>query len=104
DILKQCGVAKSNFYYHFRSKEELAFAVLEAQIADFEALVTRSLRNSALTPSERIARFFDQICQAQVKVQKMAGCPFGNFAASLPSADDDERNARFRKRLCQLFQ
>src|SRR5437899_2775144 len=74
DILKQCGVAKSNFYYHFRSKEELAFAVLEAQIADFEALVTRSLRNSALTPSERIARFFDQICQAQVKVQKMAGC------------------------------
>ena len=29
EILKKSGVTKSNFYYHFKSKEELGLIILE---------------------------------------------------------------------------
>jgi hypothetical protein len=33
----------------------------------------------------------------------MGGCPFGNFAASLPSRGDDDRSQRFREALGSVF-
>lgn len=103
DILAHCGVAKSNFYYHFKTKEELAFVVLEHRVADYEIQTLDLLHDASQSPSERLRQFLARVCQAQVDVQKMAGCPFGNFAAALPSVEDDARNERFRLRLSQLF-
>lgn len=101
DILMECGVAKSNFYYHFKTKEQLAFEVLEARIAEFEALAAQSLGNRELAPKTRLERFLAEICGTQTGVYKLSGCPFGNFAAALPR---DERYERFRLRLSRLFE
>lgn len=115
DIIDRTGVAKSNFYYHFKSKEQLAFAVLEMQVDEYEEWIGLSLRNSALSPSERLRQFFAQLCQAQQEMQKMAGCPFGNFAATLPSEEElsgeenekqrerHEQSERFRQHISHLF-
>jgi TetR/AcrR family transcriptional repressor of nem operon len=103
DILQQSGVAKSNFYYHFKTKDDLAFAVLDLQVAQNEALILRSLQNTALTPSRRLGAFFAQLCHIQAEVAKMGGCPFGNLAAALPNSEGDARNERFRSRLSGLF-
>lgn len=103
DILKQSGVHKSNFYYHFTSKEELAAAVLDIRFAEYEELVARTLRNPDLTPDVRMAKFMECVSQAQVDVKKMSGCPFGNFAATLASMNSSESEERFRQRLSLLF-
>ena len=103
DILKQSGVHKSNFYYHFTSKEELAAAVLDVRVAEYEELVARTLHNRSLAPDVRMARFMDCVSQAQADVKKMSGCPFGNLAATLASMNSSESEERFRQRLCLLF-
>lgn len=103
DILRRCGVAKSNFYYHFKTKEQLGFEVLELRVAEQEAVLLRSLRNREMLPAERLKAFFAHIQQAQDEIAKRGGCPFGNFAAALPNTEEDERSERFRLRLSQLF-
>jgi TetR/AcrR family transcriptional regulator, transcriptional repressor for nem operon len=103
DILRESGVVKSNFYYHFPNKESLALAVLELRIAEYEAMVIESLRNTALSPSERLNHFFEHICRAQEQMQRMGGCPFGNLVAALPARERDASEERFRQRLSLLF-
>src|SRR2546421_901535 len=35
DVLRESGVGKGNFYYHFRSKEELGYAILDELVTGF---------------------------------------------------------------------
>lgn len=102
DILAISGVAKSNFYYHFKSKEDLACAVLDQRFEEYEYLMRCSLNDRNLTPKQRVQKFFDNLYDSQAELEVVAGCLFGNFAAAL-ATNDDEQNERFRIRLCQLF-
>src|SRR5206468_2994486 len=77
--------------------------VLEQRVAELETLILQSLTNEKLRPSARLDRFLKKIGEAQAEVQKMGGCPFGNFAATLPTAEVDARTERFRQRLSGLF-
>ena len=103
DILQACGVAKSNFYYHFRTKDDLALAVLDLQIAEFENTALIILSDGDSSPSHRFSRFCDTIVKTQAEIQEMGGCPFGNFAAALSSREGDVRSKRFREVLKRLF-
>ncbi|MGH7305509.1 MAG: TetR/AcrR family transcriptional regulator, partial [Candidatus Rokuibacteriota bacterium] len=35
DVLRESGVGKGNFYYHFKSKEDLGYAILDQIIGSF---------------------------------------------------------------------
>jgi len=35
DVLRDSGVGKGNFYYHFKSKEDLGFAILDQVVSAF---------------------------------------------------------------------
>src|SRR2546429_305152 len=35
DIAQACGMTKANLFHHFKSKEDLALAVLDAKTADY---------------------------------------------------------------------
>jgi TetR/AcrR family transcriptional repressor of nem operon len=87
DIIVRARVSKSNFYYHFRSKEELGMAVLRA-----------TLNDDALPPRERLARFLEQVIRAQEETLQKGGCPFGNLVVEM-----SERSERFRCRLSSMF-
>ncbi len=102
DILALCGVAKSNFYYHFKTKEDLACVVLDQKFEDYEALMRTSLSGGTVEAGKRLERFFEGLCDMQTEMYRYSGCPFGNFAAAL--ADDDcEQSERFRIRLSYFF-
>jgi TetR/AcrR family transcriptional repressor of nem operon len=103
DIVRQSGVAKSNFYYHFQSKEMLGLEVLEDRMADYERILLRSLNNRELAPSDRLRQFCSSIQTAHAEVTGMAGCPVGNLAAALPSREQDAWQERFRGRIGQFF-
>src|SRR5436309_7605068 len=58
DVLRESGVGKGNFYYHFKSKEELGYAILDqrseehtSELQSRENLVCRLLLEKKKTRS-----------------------------------------------------
>jgi TetR/AcrR family transcriptional repressor of nem operon len=98
EIIAQAGVSKSNFYYHFKSKEDLGIAVLDQRRRDFQLMLERTLLDSALSPKERLTAFMDQLVDAQESRFAKGGCPFGNLIAEMT-----EHSERFRCHLSEMF-
>src|SRR5512141_2380504 len=82
DIIAHAKVSKSNFYYHFRSKEDLGLAVLDARCGELGHRVAASLRNRGLRPVERLRRFVVPLLDSQ-SAHEPGGCPFGNLVAEM---------------------
>lgn len=84
DILDASSVTKSNFYYHFESKEQLGFEVLSRRMQQFHAFVIEpALDDPALNPLERIEVFLDRVLLLGVMPGGELGCPFGNLAQEM---------------------
>ena len=114
DIIERTGVAKSNFYYHFKSKEHLAFAVLETQVDEYEAWVGLSLRNPGLSPSERLQSFLRSCARRSRKCRKWRAAlsatlpPRSPLRKSCPRRKKKQReryeqSERFRQHISHLF-
>src|SRR5512135_1950358 len=97
-LLQQAGVSKSNFYYHFRSKEDLGVAVLLTRWTEFEHTLEGTLRRRDAEPRERLRAFLDDLVQAQAHLVGHGGCPFGNLVAEMADQSD-----KFRCLLSELF-
>src|SRR6266702_2687216 len=76
DVLRESGVGKGNFYYHFKSKEELGYAILD----------------------QIIACFLDRVLEIQREQNCVGGCALGNLAAELSDVHEG-----FRTRLAVVF-
>ena len=99
EILKKSGVTKSNFYYHFKSKEELGLIILDKFIKQYETdVLTKTLGNKTLTPSERLIVFYNAVRTFHRDLEKPKGCPFGNMAIEMSGS-----NEGFREKLSVFF-
>ena len=98
DIIQEAGVSKSNFYYHYKSKEDLGIAVLDQRKIEFQASVEQTLGDSALSAKERLTRFLQFLVLAQDEHLGRCGCPFGNLVAEMA-----EHSERFRCQLSAMF-
>jgi len=83
DISSAAGVSKSNFYYHFPSKEDLGLAVLSVRREQLETLLVGTLQDASLRPSQRLASFFSALLDDQENHLERRGCPFGNLVAEM---------------------
>jgi len=94
DILQAASVTKSNFYYHFASKEQLAFEVLGERMRQFYAIaVGPSLDNPDLNPVQRIEAFLDRLLSISRSEFGELGCPFGNLAQEISSIHEPLRES-----------
>ena len=94
DILQSASVTKSNFYYHFDSKEQLAFEVLGERMRQFYAIaIGPSLENPELDPRRRIEAFLDNVLAVGCSDFGELGCPFGNLAQEISSIHEPLRVA-----------
>ena len=94
DILQAASVTKSNFYYHFDSKEQLAFEVLGQRMRQFYALaIGPSLENQDLDPRQRIEVFLDNLQAIACSAYGELGCPFGNLAQEVSSIHEPLRES-----------
>src|SRR2546421_3136731 len=91
DIIAAAKVSKSNFYYHFKSKEDLGIEVLQQRGREFAEDLDRILAVEVGTPRERLHRFVDVMVEAQDNRLEKCGCPFGNLVAEMA-----ERSERIR--------
>jgi len=99
EILEGSGVKKSNFYYHFKSKEELALQILDMRIGEFESnVISKTLRENSLSPKNRLHRFYERVRAFHQGLKCSGGCPFGNLAIEM-----SDMNEKFRKRLSVFF-
>jgi TetR/AcrR family transcriptional repressor of nem operon len=81
EILENAETQKSNFYYHYKSKEDLcldAFDVIEEHF--LENLVKPNLLDKSKPAKERFKQFFGFIMCAIEGKCCQGGCPFVNLA------------------------
>jgi TetR/AcrR family transcriptional repressor of nem operon len=99
DILDDATVARSNFYYHFDSKEQLGFEVLARRMRWwYSAVIEPSLDNKELPPMKRLNVLLDKVCSIGASEMGELGCPFGNLAQELSCT-----NEAFRESLSEFF-
>ena len=99
EVLRDSGVGKGNFYYHFRSKEELGYAILDLLVTGFvERTLEPCFADPGTPPLSQIRCFLDRIVQAQRDRQCRGGCAMGNLASELSDVHEG-----FRKRLASVF-
>ena len=99
DVLRESGVGKGNFYYYFKSKEDLGYAIIERTT---RAFVERSL-GPAFADAEadavgQIGGFLDRVLEAQRQRKCVGGCVMGNLASELSDVHEG-----FRQRLAEIF-
>jgi TetR/AcrR family transcriptional repressor of nem operon len=94
DILDAAAVTKSNFYYHFQTKEQLAFEVLGERMRQFYDLaIGPSLENAELNARQRIEGFLDKVKAIGCSDLGELGCPFGNLAQEISSIHEPLRES-----------
>ena len=99
DVLRASGVGKGNFYYYFKSKEELGYAILERIVRGFvERTLEPSFADPGRPPLDRIHRFLDCVLETQRQRNCVGGCPMGNLASELSDVHEG-----FRRRLAEIF-
>jgi AcrR family transcriptional regulator len=82
-IVAETGVAKTTLYRHFKSKEDLIVAVLDAfDEEERDALRSRAEATQG-TPRDKILATFDLLGE-WIKADTFFGCPFVAAAAEYP--------------------
>jgi TetR/AcrR family transcriptional regulator, transcriptional repressor for nem operon len=99
DVLRESGVGKGNFYYYFKSKEDLGYAMIDRTT---QAFVERSLgpafADAEADPIAQISAFLDRVLEAQRQRNCVGGCVMGNLASELSDVHEG-----FRQRLVGIF-
>jgi TetR/AcrR family transcriptional repressor of nem operon len=103
EVLEAAQVTTGAFFHHFRSKEELAFAVLErhmekrrAQLEQIEQVMSSAPDED---PLQRVFRRLDAIQEmVRRRAQRKGGCIIGNLSTALSDTHDG-----FRRRLAACF-
>ena len=99
DVLRESGVGKGNFYYYFKSKEDLGYAIIDRIT---QAFVERSLgpafADTDADPVTQIHAFLDRVLEAQRLRKCVGGCVMGNLASELSDVHEG-----FRQRLASIF-
>lgn len=99
DILKECGVGKGNFYYYFKSKDELGFAILERSLERFSTELVEKSFDPAKDPWRQIHDFLDFLVDRARQRDGSGGCILGNLAIEMSDIHEE-----FRQRLNKAFE
>ena len=91
-ILAHAGTAKATLYNHFKSKEELIAAVLEAEGATWREWFFGRLAEVEGPAQERTLAVFD-VLHDWFADPGFYGCPFINAVAEMDSGNDAVRRA-----------
>lgn len=85
DIAKDVGLSRGNFYYHFKTKDEILGAVIERRMANTSAMLAAWERD-ADTPADRIRSFVNILIANGTKIMAY-GCPVGTLCNELAKLD-----------------
>ncbi len=81
DIAQPLGLSRGNFYYHFKSKDEILEAVIARRLTHTADLLA-TWRGEGQTPLDRITCFIRILIRNQSKIMAW-GCPVGSLVGEL---------------------
>ena len=96
DIADAVQISRGNFYYHFKSKDEILDAVINVRLANTRKMLER-WEIEGNTPVDRIRSFIHILIGNRAKI-KSYGCPVGTLCtelAKLNHASQAEANKLF---------
>lgn len=85
DIAKDVGLSRGNFYYHFKTKDEILAAVIARRAANTRAML-EAWERDADSPAERIRSFVRILIANRTKIMAH-GCPVGTLGNELAKLD-----------------
>lgn len=85
DIAGSVKISRGNFYYHFKSKDDILAAVIELRAAKTAAML-EGWTQKASTPVGRLRCFAEMLIQNRKNIQRF-GCPVGTLCAELSKLD-----------------
>lgn len=81
DIAEAIGISRGNFYYHFRTKDEILDAVIRVRMRNTQ-LMLEAWEIQAEDPAGRIRCFIRIVITNETKIMRH-GCPVGTLCAEL---------------------
>lgn len=85
DIAAQVRISRGNFYYHFKTKDEILSAVIDLRLNN-----TRNMLDAwevqGESPRERIGGFIEMLIMNRAKIM-LYGCPVGTLCNELAKLD-----------------
>ena len=85
DIAASVGLSRGNFYYHFKTKDEILAAVIAHRLDKTRALLA-DWERSADAPVTRILSFIDILIMNRSRIAAY-GCPVGTLCSELAKLD-----------------
>jgi TetR/AcrR family transcriptional repressor of nem operon len=98
DIIKAAGVTKGSFYFHFSSKEELGYAVIDNASSFVLEGIREAFQQKDLNPYQRLELMLRGVQGLVEETQCTHGCILGNLALELSHSNDG-----FRRKLAEVF-
>ena len=96
DIAAVVQISRGNFYHHFKSKDEILAAVIEARVASTREMLAR-WEAASDAPADRIRSYIGILVAHRGPIMRY-GCPVGTLCselARLGHASREEANALF---------
>jgi TetR/AcrR family transcriptional repressor of nem operon len=98
DILRACGIGKGNFYYYFKSKDELGFASLDRNFEQIKRELIEKSFAPGRDPWDQLQDFLEYPVVRAQQSGCAGGCPLGNLALEMSDIHEG-----FRQRLQAAF-
>jgi len=95
-IADSVGISRGNFYYHFKSKDDILRAVIDSRFDDTRQMLARWTVEAA-NPVERIRKFIGMLVANEAKIMEY-GCPVGTLCVELAKLGHPDQ-----KRANELF-
>ncbi len=85
DIADAVRISRGNFYYHFKSKDEILDAVIEARLTKTRNMLDRWEREGP-APADRIRSFIRLLIANRADIKRY-GCPVGTLSSEMVKLD-----------------
>lgn len=87
DIADVVQLSRGNFYYHFKTKDEILDAVIGARLANTRRMLER-WENEGKNPADRIRSFIHLLVANRADIKRY-GCPVGTLCSELAKLNHD---------------
>ena len=98
-VLQASGVKKGSFYYYFKSKEDLGYAIIESHLRRFSDHVLGKAFSGKKDALMELEDFLDIILELQRQRNCSGGCLMGNMAMEMSDIHEG-----FRRKFQEVFE